>query len=86
MACYFFYGTLMDAAVRAAVLGRLLPKTAIRAAELAGWRRVYRSGATFPVSCRPPDHASMGSPSTASPQEDGKARSLRRTRTIASAG
>jgi gamma-glutamyl AIG2-like cyclotransferase len=52
MACYFFYGTLMDAAVRAAVLGRDLPATAVRAAELLGWRRVYRSGATYPVLLR----------------------------------
>jgi hypothetical protein len=49
MACYFFYGTLMDAAVRAAVLGRALPADAVIAAELAGWRRVRRRGATYPV-------------------------------------
>jgi Gamma-glutamyl cyclotransferase, AIG2-like len=49
MACYFFYGTLMDAAVRAAVLGRDLPAAAVKAAELAGWHRVRRRGATYPV-------------------------------------
>jgi hypothetical protein len=49
MACFFFYGTLMDAAVRRAVLGRDLPARAIIAAELPGWRRVYRLGSTYPV-------------------------------------
>lgn len=49
MARFFFYGTLMDAAVRTAVLGREVPTDAIIAAELSGWRRVCRLGATYPV-------------------------------------
>ncbi|MFO1127768.1 MAG: gamma-glutamylcyclotransferase family protein [Rhodospirillales bacterium] len=49
MARYFFYGTLMDPAVRSAVLGRDLPTDAITPAALFGWRRVFRAGATFPV-------------------------------------
>jgi hypothetical protein len=49
MVRYFFYGTLMDAAVRRAVLRRDVPAVAVIAAELRGWRRVFRAGATFPV-------------------------------------
>jgi hypothetical protein len=49
MARFFFYGTLMDAAVRRIVLGRDVPQNTIIAAELPGWRRVCRLGATYPV-------------------------------------
>lgn len=45
---YFFYGTLMDREVLAAVLGRVPPRLA-RPATLAGYRRVFRAGASYPV-------------------------------------
>lgn len=45
---YFFYGTLMDRAVLAAVLERAPPRPA-RSATLAGYRRVFRAGASYPV-------------------------------------
>ena len=46
---YFFYGTLMDRTVLAAVLGRSLPPAASRPASLDGYRRVFRAGASYPV-------------------------------------
>lgn len=45
---YFFYGTLMDRAVLAAVLGRA-PAAPPRAAILHGYRRMFRHGASYPV-------------------------------------
>lgn len=45
---YFFYGTLMDGAVLAAVLGRTPPAPA-RAAVLDGYLRVFRRGRSYPV-------------------------------------
>lgn len=45
---YFFYGTLMDRTVLAAVLGRL-PSGPPRPASLDGYRRVFRAGASYPV-------------------------------------
>jgi gamma-glutamylcyclotransferase (GGCT)/AIG2-like uncharacterized protein YtfP len=45
---YFFYGTLMDGAVLAAVLGRTPPRP-FRAAVLDGYRRVFRRGRTYPL-------------------------------------
>ena len=46
---FFFYGTLLDDDVRAAVLGRDLPAEAPVAATLAGFRRVPVAGHGFPV-------------------------------------
>lgn len=46
---FFFYGTLMDRTVLAAVLGRSLPPAASRPASLEGYRRVFRAGASYPV-------------------------------------
>jgi gamma-glutamylcyclotransferase (GGCT)/AIG2-like uncharacterized protein YtfP len=46
---YFFYGTLMDRTVLAAVLGRSLALAASRPASLDGYRRVFRAGASYPV-------------------------------------
>lgn len=46
---YFFYGTLMDAAVRAAVLGPRSDLPPVEAASLSGYRRLYMRGATYPV-------------------------------------
>ncbi len=45
---YFFYGTLMDRLVLAAVIGRLPPKPG-RAAILDGYLRVFRQGRSYPV-------------------------------------
>jgi gamma-glutamylcyclotransferase (GGCT)/AIG2-like uncharacterized protein YtfP len=44
---YFFYGTLMDRRVLAAVIGRPPPPPA--RAILDGYRRVFRQGASYPV-------------------------------------
>ncbi len=54
MRAFFFYGTLIDEAVLAAVIGRKPPPS--RPATLTGFRRVYRAGATFPV-LKPADAA-----------------------------
>lgn len=45
---FFFYGTLMDAGVRRAVLGGKAPKL-LEPAVLLGWRRYKAQGATFPI-------------------------------------
>lgn len=45
---YFFYGTLMDRAVLAAVLGRAPPGPS-QPGSLDGYRRVFRAGASYPV-------------------------------------
>jgi gamma-glutamylcyclotransferase (GGCT)/AIG2-like uncharacterized protein YtfP len=45
---FFFYGTLMDAGVRRAVLGGKAPKL-LEPAILIGWRRFTARGATFPI-------------------------------------
>lgn len=44
---YFFYGSLMDADVRAAVLGRA--PVCVEPATLIGWRRVKAAGASYPL-------------------------------------
>jgi len=46
---FFFYGTLLDDDVRAAVLGRTAPACAPVPAVLAGFRRVPVSGRSFPA-------------------------------------
>lgn len=46
---YFFYGTLMDTAVLDTVVGRRLPARCRRGATIAGYRRVYRAGAWYPI-------------------------------------
>lgn len=45
---FFFYGTLMDADVRRAVLRERAP-LAVEPAVLRGWRRVPVAGAAFPM-------------------------------------
>lgn len=45
---FFFYGTLMDAGVRRAVLGAKSPKR-LEPGILLGWRRFAAKGATFPI-------------------------------------
>lgn len=46
---YFFYGTLLDDAVRGQVLRRQVPRQQMRRAVLSGFRRVYRRDAAYPV-------------------------------------
>lgn len=46
---FFFYGTLLDADVRAAVLGKLAP-VEIEPATLKGWRRLALAGLVFPIA------------------------------------
>ncbi len=45
---FFFYGTLIDADVRRAVLGPYAPRR-VEPAVLRGWRRVPVRGRTYPV-------------------------------------
>lgn len=45
----FFYGTLMDRDVLKAVIGRALPPAYTARAVLSGYRRVYKSGANYPI-------------------------------------
>ena len=46
---FFFYGTLLDADVRAAVLGKHADAAVVVPDVLAGWRRVGLRGRTYPV-------------------------------------
>jgi hypothetical protein len=46
---FFFYGTLMDADVRSAVLGKHADAAVVAPDVLAGWRRVGLRGRTYPV-------------------------------------
>lgn len=48
---FFFYGTLMDAEVRRAVLGARAP-AATEGATLEGWRRLTLDGVGYPVIVR----------------------------------
>ena len=45
----FFYGTLLDADLRALVLGRVLPACDFHPAELRHFRRVYIAGRRYPM-------------------------------------
>jgi len=56
---FFFYGTLLDAEVRALVMGAGAP-AAVETATLAGWRRITRPGATYPIVVRAPDDTVEG--------------------------
>lgn len=51
---FFFYGTLMDADIRVAVLGRPAGSRPVEPATLAGYRRVVMRGATYPVAIADP--------------------------------
>lgn len=46
---FFFYGTLMDPDVLAAVIGRRVLPARVRPATLAGFRRVGLKGTPYPV-------------------------------------
>jgi len=52
---FFFYGTLMDADVLAAVVGRRIGSARFQDAILDGFRRVYRRGASYPILLDDPD-------------------------------
>jgi len=54
---FFFYGTLIDADVRAHVLRDLAP-AAVEPATLPGWRRFAAKGVTFPIA-RPDPKATI---------------------------
>jgi len=49
MVDFFFYGTLLEPAVRAAVVGREVPDAAGEPAVLLGYKRVSVRGVTYPV-------------------------------------
>lgn len=49
MPTFFFYGTLIDPDVRAAVLGKLTENETVVRAELPDWRRVGLRGRSYPV-------------------------------------
>lgn len=51
---FFFYGTLLDDAVRATVVGRALPREEAAKAVLSAYRRVSVRGATYPAIRRDP--------------------------------
>ena len=57
---FFFYGTLIDPAVRAAVLGRHADRAAIVPDVLAGWRIVGVRGRSYPVVVPAPDASAIG--------------------------
>lgn len=49
MATFFFYGTLMDPDVRAAVLGTFTESESVSPAVLTGWKRVGLRARSYPV-------------------------------------
>jgi hypothetical protein len=56
---FFFYGTLIDADVRRAVLGPAAPRQ-VEAALLRGWRRVSVPGKTYPIVLADPQASVAG--------------------------
>ncbi len=46
---YFFYGTLMDGNVLARVVGQPVPPARMEAAVVEGYRRLYVTGAWYPM-------------------------------------
>ncbi len=57
---FFFYGTLLDPELRAAVLGRRLGAAASVPALLAGYRRVPVVGASYPTLLPDPPARAVG--------------------------
>lgn len=51
---FFFYGTLLDEAVRISVVGRALPDMSAESAVMGGHRRIGVRGATYPAIQRDP--------------------------------
>lgn len=56
---FFFYGTLIDADVRRAVLGSGAPRQ-VEAALLSGWRRVCVPGRPYPIILADPQASVEG--------------------------
>jgi hypothetical protein len=46
---FFFYGTLLDADLQEAVIGRAVPAAALAPASIAGYRRVRAEGQAYPM-------------------------------------
>ena len=46
---FFFYGTLLDADLQEAVIGRAVPEGSLVPASIAGFRRVRAAGQTYPI-------------------------------------
>jgi len=46
---FFFYGTLLDADLQAAVIGRAVSSDALVPASISGFRRVRAAGQTYPM-------------------------------------
>jgi gamma-glutamylcyclotransferase (GGCT)/AIG2-like uncharacterized protein YtfP len=57
---YFFYGTLMDGDVLDQVVGRRVAAADKETAEISGFRRVYRIGASYPVLVPQPEETVPG--------------------------
>ena len=57
---YFFYGTLINADVLTAVLGRAAEDVTAIEDTLPGWRRVFMAGKTYPVIVPSPAHEVTG--------------------------
>jgi hypothetical protein len=57
---YFFYGTLLDAALRRLVLGRLSGRRGGEAAVLDGYQARIAAGKRYPVAVRTPGAAMPG--------------------------
>lgn len=60
MVDFFFYGTLLDAAVREAVVGRAVPDACGEPAVLEGYKRVAVRGVTYPVILPDPAGSAPG--------------------------
>jgi len=56
----FVYGTLCDPDLRAAVLGRVLPREAVHVARAPGFRAVHYPGRVYPALLRAPGAAAEG--------------------------
>jgi hypothetical protein len=52
---FFFYGSLLDPAIRRAVMGRGAERSSIAPAILTGWRRCRRREPLYPILRRTPD-------------------------------
>jgi Gamma-glutamyl cyclotransferase, AIG2-like len=57
---FFFYGSLLDPAIRRAVMGRWAARCRIVPAELDGWRRCRYRRTIYPVLLRKPGAAVRG--------------------------
>jgi hypothetical protein len=60
MAKFFFYGTLLDADVRRAVIGRSVPASAILDVSFAGYRVARAQGRSYPILAPEPGATASG--------------------------